>query len=83
MQSPREVFPPSSSRRNLGHAALKESKAYHMGILLLVIVLLLAVGGLPNWRYSRDWGYAPASGLGLVLVVLLILVMLGYIPRSF
>jgi hypothetical protein len=54
-----------------------------MGILLLVIVLLLAVGGLPNWRYSRDWGYAPAGGLGLVLVVLLILIMLGYIPRSF
>jgi len=46
-------------------------------ILLLIILLLLTVGGLPAWPYSRSWGYYPSSGLGLVLVVLLVLMLLG------
>ena len=54
-----------------------------MGLILLIVVILLMVGGLPTWRYSKDWGYGPAGGLGLVLVILLVLVLLGYIPRSF
>jgi len=54
-----------------------------MGLLLLIIVLLFLVGGLPRWRYSRNWGYGPSGGLGLLLVILLILMLMGYIPRSF
>lgn len=54
-----------------------------MGIILIVVVLLLLIGGLPTWRHSRDWGYAPSGGLGLVLTILLILVLLNYIPRGF
>jgi len=54
-----------------------------MGLALLIIVFLLLFGGLPRWRYSRNWGYGPSSGLGLVLVILLILVLMGYIPRGF
>ena len=46
-------------------------------VLLLIILLLLAVGGLPTWPYSRSWGYYPSSGLGLILVVLLVLLLLG------
>lgn len=48
------------------------------GIILLLLVLLL-VGTLPNWGYSRGWGYMPSGGLGLVLVIVLILVLLGRI----
>jgi len=46
-----------------------------------LIVLLL--GGLPTWGYSRSWGYGPSGGLGLLLVIVLILLLLGYIPRGF
>lgn len=54
-----------------------------MGLILLILVLLLLVGGLPAWRYSRNWGYAPSGGLGLVLLILLVLVVLNVIPRGF
>jgi len=54
-----------------------------MGLILLTILIVLAVAGLPTWGYSRKWGYGPSGGLGLLLVVLLVLLLLGYIPRSF
>ena len=54
-----------------------------MGILLLVVLVLLLVGGLPTWGYSRQWGYRPAGVLGFLLVVLLVLLLMGYIPRGF
>ena len=54
-----------------------------MGLLLLIILLVLLVGGLPAWPYSRRWGYGPSGVLGVILVVLLIFVLLGYIPRTF
>jgi hypothetical protein len=47
-----------------------------MGTLLLIIVIVLILGGLPNWQYSRSWGYGP-SGIGLLLLVLLILYLAG------
>ncbi len=50
-----------------------------MLIILLVILLLLSVGSYPAWPYSRGWGYYPSSGLGLVLLVLLVLLLLGRI----
>ena len=40
-----------------------------MGLLLLILVILLLVGGLPTWGYSRSWGYGPSGGLGLVVVI--------------
>jgi hypothetical protein len=50
-----------------------------MLIILLVILLLLALGSFPAWPYSRGWGYYPSSGLGLVVVILLVLLLLGRI----
>jgi len=54
-----------------------------MGLILLVILVLLLLGGLPRWGYSRNWGYGPSGALGLVLVTVVVLVLLGYIPRGF
>jgi hypothetical protein len=54
-----------------------------MGLVLLILVILLLIGGLPRWNYSRSWGYGPTGGLAFVLVILLILVLMGYIPRGF
>jgi len=45
-----------------------------MLLLLIVIILLLCV--LPTWPYSRNWGYYPSGGLGLILVIVLILLLL-------
>ena len=54
-----------------------------MGLILLIVLMVLLLGGLPQWGYSRNWGYGPSGGLGLVLVIVLILVLLGYVPRGF
>ena len=43
-------------------------------IVLIVVVLLLLIGTLPTWPYSTGWGYYPAGGLGLVLLILVILI---------
>jgi hypothetical protein len=54
-----------------------------MGLVLLIILILLLIGVLPTWNYSRKWGYAPTGGLGLILVILLVLLLLGVLPRGF
>jgi hypothetical protein len=48
-----------------------------LGTILLIILILLLVGAIPSWPYSRGWGYGPSGILGVVLVVLLILVVMG------
>lgn len=50
-----------------------------MFTLLLVILILLLVGALPAWPYSKGWGYYPSGGIGLILIILLILLLLGKI----
>ncbi len=48
-----------------------------MGTILLVILVLMLLGAIPAWPHSRNWGYGPSGGLGLVLIILLILVLTG------
>lgn len=48
-------------------------------ILLLVLLVILLLGALPAWPYSRSWGYYPSGGLGIVLVIILILVLMGHV----
>ncbi len=48
-----------------------------LATILLIILILLVVGAVPSWPYSRGWGYGPSGILGVVLVILLILVLLG------
>jgi hypothetical protein len=54
-----------------------------MGTLLLIILILLLIGGLPSWRYSRGWGYGPSGLLGVLLVVLVLLLVLERVPWGF
>ncbi len=54
-----------------------------MGLVVLIVVLILLIGAVPRWGYSKGWGYAPSGILGLVLLVLLILVLLGHLPTGF
>jgi len=48
-----------------------------MGLVILILAILLLVGGLPTWGYSRNWGYAPSGGLGLILLFVVILMVMG------
>jgi hypothetical protein len=50
-----------------------------LGTILLILLILLLIGALPAWPYSRGWGYYPSGGLGLVLLILIILVLIGRI----
>ncbi|MDB5592598.1 DUF3309 family protein [Enterovirga sp.] len=50
-----------------------------LGTILIIILILQLIGAIPNWGYSRGWGYMPSGGLGLVLVIVIILVLLGRI----
>lgn len=50
-----------------------------MGLILLIILILLLLGAIPTWPYSRNWGYGPSGGIGLILVIILILLLLKVI----
>lgn len=48
-----------------------------MGTILLIVLILLLVGGLPNWPHSKNWGYGPSGIIGTILIIYLILLLLG------
>jgi hypothetical protein len=50
-----------------------------MGLILIIILVIVFAGALPTWPHSRSWGYYPSSGLGLILLVLIVLLLLGRI----
>jgi hypothetical protein len=50
-----------------------------LGTILIVILILSLFGALPRWSHSRDWGYYPSGGLGLILVIVVILLVIGRI----
>ena len=50
-----------------------------LGTILIVVLILALIGAVPRWSHSRDWGYFPTGGVGLVLVGVVILVLLGRI----
>ena len=50
-----------------------------LGTILIVILILMFLGAFPTWPHSRNWGYGPSGGLGLVVVILLILLLMGHV----
>jgi uncharacterized protein DUF3309 len=50
-----------------------------LGTILIVILILALLGALPRWSHSKDWGYAPTGGVGIVLLVVVVLLVLGRI----
>jgi len=50
-----------------------------MGIILLIVLIFMLLGAIPVWPHSKNWGYYPTGGLGLVLTVIIILLLLGRI----
>ncbi len=50
-----------------------------IGAILLIILVLLLVGAIPTWPHSRNWGYGPSGGVGLLLIILVVLLLMGRI----
>lgn len=50
-----------------------------LGTILLIILILVLIGVLPTWPYSRGWGYRPVGGIGIIVIIILILVLSGAI----
>ena len=50
-----------------------------LGTILLIIIILMLVGAIPSWPHSKNWGYGPSGGLGLIVIILIVLVLLGRI----
>ena len=48
-----------------------------VGTILLIVVVLMLIGAIPGWPYSRSWGYGPSGAIGLILIVLLVLLLMG------
>lgn len=45
--------------------------------ILVVLLVLILIGALPSWPYSRGWGYYPSGGLGLIVLILVVLLLMG------
>jgi hypothetical protein len=50
-----------------------------VGTILLIILILILVGALPSWGYSRGWGYGPSGIVGVLVIVLIVLLLMGRI----
>ncbi|MEO8341437.1 MAG: DUF3309 domain-containing protein [Nitrospirota bacterium] len=50
-----------------------------LGTILTIVIILMLFGAIPAWPHSRNWGYYPTGGLGLILIILIILLLLGKI----
>ena len=50
-----------------------------MSIGTILLIVLILIGAVPAWPYSRGWGYGPSGGVGLLVVVLIVLLLVGWI----
>jgi hypothetical protein len=49
----------------------------NLGTILVIILLLVLIGALPNWQYSAGWGYYPSGILGVILVIVVVMILMG------
>jgi len=47
---------------------------------LLVLLILLLLGAVPTWPYSRQWGYGPSGIVGVLMLILLLLLIFQVLP---
>ena len=48
-----------------------------LGTILLIVLILMLIGAMPTWPHSKNWGYGPSGGLGLIVIILIVLLLLG------
>src|SRR4051812_34409560 len=67
-----------NDEQNGGFRPLRK-RSVDMGLLLLIVLLVLLLGSTPAWPYSRNWGYRPVSGVGVLLLLLVVLLLLDVV----
>ena len=50
-----------------------------LGTILLIVLILMLIGAIPTWPHSKNWGYGPSGGLGLIVIILIVLLLMGRI----
>lgn len=50
-----------------------------LGTILLIVLILILIGVIPSWPHSKNWGYGPSGGLGLIVIIVIVLLLLGRI----
>lgn len=50
-----------------------------LSTILIIVLILLLIGAIPSWPYSRSWGYGPSGILGVILIIILVLALMGRI----
>ncbi len=48
-----------------------------LGTILLIVLILMLIRAIPSWPHSRNWGYGPSGGLGLVVIIIIVLLLMG------
>ena len=48
-----------------------------LGTILLIVLILLLIGAFPTWSHSKNWGYGPSGGLGLIVIIIIVLLLTG------
>ena len=48
-----------------------------LGTILLIVLILVLIGAIPAWPYSRGWGYGPSGIVGVIVVVIVVLLLMG------
>ena len=43
-----------------------------LGTIPLVLLVLMLLGSFPTWPHSKNWGYGPSGGLGVVLIIIVL-----------
>jgi hypothetical protein len=70
----------ASGQFRRGRSGDTEEETPMLGLILVILLVILLIGALPSWSYSRSWGYYPGGGLGVLLVIVIILWLLGVLP---
>ena len=48
-----------------------------VGTILIILLILLLIGAIPTWSHSKNWGYGPSGGLGLIVIIIIVLLLTG------
>lgn len=60
---------------DIAYSRYKETEMVYT--LLIIILILVLIGALPNWSHAQQWGWGPSGTVATILVVLVILWALG------
>lgn len=48
-----------------------------ISLILIIILVVLLVGAIPAWPYSRAWGGGPSGALAIILLIVILLAVFG------